>query len=220
MIEEFRKYGWSKYTQKTIIYYFAIGAIMGIGIVVGYYILSNQSLNLTPNDRLIGFVAIIGIEISIVAALMNQYYQNKQLQTTSMTRIFELLSSPEVRKAREEVHKEYCRLKNSEQEITFRSNNDSKMKEYVDKVLSSFDQVSLLVLNDLVDEDLFFEGYGEMIVRDWKTLEVEIKLRQQKNSRTLKHFTGLKDRFSKCVDKENAKRSVDKKISTEPYCEE
>ncbi len=74
MSNDFTKYGWSKYTQKTITYNFAIGIIIGIGIIGGYYILSDQSLNLKLNDRLIGFVTIIGIEISIVVALIKSVF--------------------------------------------------------------------------------------------------------------------------------------------------
>ncbi len=165
-----------------------------------------------------GFVALIAIMITVIIAFTNNLYQNKQLQTTSMTKIFELLASPDVRKSREEVHKEYCRLKNSKQEISF--NNDTKMKDYADRVISSFDQVSVLVLNDLVDEELFFDTYEEMIVRDWNTLEVEIKRRQGNNPSTARHFTELKKRFLKRIEKENSNRDEDKRRDIEPYCEE
>ncbi len=80
--------------------------------------------------------------------------------------------------------------------------------------------MSVLVLNDLVDEDLFFDTYGEMIVRDWNTLETEIIRRQKNNHQSVRHFTELKKRFLKRIDKENSKRSVKKKVDIKPYCDE
>ncbi len=56
-----------------------------------------------------------------------------------MTKIFELLSSPIVRKSREEVHKEYCRTKTLGK-ISFQTSYDPKMSEHVDRVLSSLNK--------------------------------------------------------------------------------
>ncbi len=220
MLEQFRDVSWSKYTEKTLWHSSIIGIIIGVLVVFGYIIMTMDYPNFEYDDRMLALVAIIGIIITIVIAYTNQVYQNKQLQTTSMTKIFELLSSIDIRTSREKVHKEYCKLKNSQKEISFNNSDDPHMKDYVDKVISSFDQVSVLVLNDLVDKELFFDTYGEMIVRDWNTLEVEIKRRQENNPRTARHFTALKKRFLKRIEKENSRRDENKKIDTEPYCEE
>lgn len=82
-----------------------------------------------------------------------------------------------------------------------------------DFVLSSFDQVSAIVLNGLLDKDLFFDTYGNMIVRDWKTLKDEIEFRQSKNKKTLRHFTSLKEEFEEMLRKDPEYKDSD----TEPY---
>ena len=218
MIKQFQNYVWSNYSKKNVQQSLVLGIFVGFLIILGIIMMYADITNFEQNDKILAFVALMGIVVTIIIAYMNNVYQNKQLQTTSMTKIFELLSRPDVRKSREEVHREYCRLKNSKKEITFHS-YDSNMKDHVDRVISSFDQVSVIVLNDLVDEDLFFDTYGEMVVRDWKTLEVEILRRQENNPRSIRHFTELKRRFLKRIENINSKRNDKNLINTEPYCE-
>lgn len=75
------------------------------------------------------------------------------------------------------------------------------------------DQVSATVLNGLLDKDLFFDTYGEMIVREWKTFKDEIAYRQSKNKKTLRHFTALKNDFEEILRKDPEYKDSD----TDPY---
>lgn len=154
---------------------------------------------------------ILGTYSAIMFAIANRFHKFKELQVNTLSRVFQLLSTEDVRKARRIVHEEYCRLKKSSLPIKFeKSKENPNLEDQVDLVLSSFDQVSVLVLNRLIDKELFYDTYGEMIVRDWKTLETEIIQRQNKNPKAVHHFTVLKEEFESRDDIGN----------TEPYCVE
>ena len=148
--------------------------------------------------------------LSLVVAITNWHLKNKQLQTSSLFKVFDLLSSPDIRKSRKLVHEKYCKMKDEEKKI-FRG---TEVENDADKVLSAFDQISATVLNGLLDRDLFFDTYGEMIVRDWKTLKDEIQLRQKPNEKTLRHFTFLKNDFEEILKKDPNYKDSD----TDPYC--
>lgn len=178
--------------------------------------IANLGIKLQDDANRINFgllIASIVIGIGTVIALSsNVIFSRRQVKTDALFKVFDLLSTTEVRKARTTIRKEYCRQKKlGIKEVKFENTNEiPDLKEQVDLVLSSFDKSSVIVLNKLLDDDSFFDAYGEMIVRDWKTLKSEITMRQQNNPRTLKHFTKLKERFEKRSDVGN----------TEPYCEE
>ena len=184
--------------------YSFIGLCLGVFFVYVPFFESNE----------IRWTAIVG-SMAVVATIMvgdtNRHYQNKQLQTTSLFKIFELLSSQDIRKSRSIIHKEYCRLKKNNKVIDFKNtDNVTDLEDHVDSVLSAFDQVSATVLNGLIDEELFFDTYGEMVVRDWKTMQNEIIKRQEMNKKVLRHFTILKNRFESRINPKDV----------EPYCEE
>ncbi len=166
---------------------------------------------LSYDKKLAAALAGFGIIASIMIAITNNHFKYKQLQKDTLTKVFELLSRADVRKARTRIHNEYCRLKKAKLDIVFKNAVDTDdLEDNVDLVLSSLDQVSVLVLNGLINKELFFDTYGEMIVRDWKTLRVEIETRQKLNKKTLRHFTALKNEF------ENRKDIGD----TEQYCKD
>jgi len=118
----------------------------------------------------------------------------RQLNTTTLFKVFELLSSPDIRRARTEMYNEYWKLVDRKKEVNF-DNSKEKIKSRVDQLLSSFDQVSALVLNGSIDKEIFFDLYGEMIVRDGNALADTIRRRQKDNSRTLYHYTKLLKEF-------------------------
>ena len=122
-----------------------------------------------------------------------------------MPKIFELLSQPDVRIARRELHKKYNELNGNENEFIF-ENISQEYADNADLVLSSFDQVSALILNRLLDEELIFDIYGAMIVREWQTLRGDINLRQNKNKKSLRHFTALKNKFELGIDENDKKQ--------------
>lgn len=167
-------------------------------------------IDLEITDRWIISIASMAVIMSMVIAMMNWHLKNKQLQTQSLFKVFELLSSPDIRKSRKSVHDKYCEMKEQKKKI-FRG---TEVEDDADKVLSAFDQISATVLNGLLDKDLVFDTYGEMMVRDWKTLEDEIDVRQKDNAKTVRHFTFLKDNFEEILKKDPNYRDSD----TDPYC--
>lgn len=146
---------------------------------------------------------------TVIALSSNVIFSSRQVKTSALLKVFDLLSTPEVRKAREIIHKEYCRQKKENQTISFKNTEEIQdLEEKVDLVLSSLHQASVIVTKGLLDEETFFDAYGQMIVRDWKTLQSEILKRMQDNPEILKHFTELKEKFEKRPDIGD----------TEPYC--
>ena len=168
-----------------------------------------QLLILEPKDGWTVGIAILAVAVSTILTITNFRFKNKQLQTSSLFKVFELLSSPEIRDSRKAIHTKYREFKKDQKKIF--SGTDAEKD--ADIVLSSFDQVSATVLNRLLDKDLFFDTYGEMIVRDWKTLKDEIEMRQDKNKKTLRHFTTLKNQFEYMLKREKNYEDSD----TEPY---
>lgn len=160
-------------------------------------------------DKWIITIALLAVIVSFAVAMTNLHFKNKQLQISSLFKVFELLSSQEVRDSRKRVHTIHRSLKDKPP-IIF---TDTEFEKDADVVLSSFDQVSATILNGLLDKDLFFDTYGEMIVRDWKALKDEIELRQSKNKKTLRHFTALKMEFEKMLKNDPKYKDSD----TDPY---
>ena len=162
--------------------------------------------------------AIIGL-LTVGALASSVFFSSKQVKTSALFKVFDLLSTPDVRRARTAIHKEYRRQKKlGIKEIRFKNTEESPhLEDDVDLVLSSFDQASIIVINKLLDEESFFDAYGEMIVREWKTLKTEILERQSKNSRTLKHFTNLKEQFEAREDIGNTEPYYD--IEEEPHAD-
>lgn len=201
----------NKFTRQEKRYWIRIWLYSILGFVLGIYFAYAPEI-IIPNenrwDAVIGSMAVVA---TLIVGDTHRHYQNKQNQTTSLFKIFELLSSPDIRYSRRIVHEEYCRIKKTGNPIIFKKTKEiPDLESHVDNVLSAFDQVSATVLNGLIDEELFFDTYGEMIVRDWKTMEAEITSRQSPNSKTLRHFTILKNKFEKRVKPEDVK----------PYCKD
>ena len=167
-------------------------------------------VNLDYNERWTISIAIMAVLMSVVISITNRHLKNKQLQTQSLFKVFELLSSPDIRESRKAIHKKYCEMKKEKKKI-FRG---TEVENDADKVISAFDQISATVLNGLLDKDLVFDTYGEMIVRDWKTLKDEIQLRQDDNAKTVRHFTFLKNDFEEILKKNPNYKDSD----TDPYC--
>lgn len=199
----------NEFTKKSGVIKNAVSALMLI-LVVLVMIFQFAPINLESNDRWIISIAVMTAIMSMVIGITNWHLQNKQLQTQSLFKIFDLLSSSDIRKSRKTVHEKYCEMEALDKKI-FRG---TAIENDVDKVLSAFDQISATVLNGLLDKDLVFDTYGEMIVRDWKTLKDEIHLRQEDNEKTLRHFTFLKNDFEEILKKNPNYKDSD----TEPYC--
>lgn len=167
--------------------------------IISVFSLPTQFLP-TYSEKLTVIIAGMAAISTLIVGITANYYQNKDQQAKSLFKVFELLSNPEVRKARRSVHQKYreCHFDNSLLVIEW-----TGLKDESDLVLSSLDQVSGIVLNRLLDIELFFDLYGEMIVREWNTFEGDILMRQHKNKKTLLHFTTLKNKIASRDDLEN-----------------
>ena len=199
----------NNYLKKTQRFQGGVSVIM-ILLIALILLFHNPNFDLEYKDRWAISIALLAVIVSVAVSMTNLHFKNKQLQTSSLFKVFDLLSSPDIRESRKAVHKKYCEMKGEEKKI-FRG---TKEENDADRVLSAFDQISATVLNGLLDKDLVFDVYGEMVVRDWKTLKDEINLRQNDNTKTLRHFTFLKNDFEEILKKNPNYKDSD----TEPYC--
>lgn len=180
--------------------------ILLMSLIVFFHI--GPDLGLDDNDKWTITIAIFAALASILIAVTNLTIKNKQLQTSSLFKVFELLASPDIRKSRKIIHDKYHDFKSEQKKFS-----ETEVEKDADVVLYSLDQVSATVLNGLLDKDLFFDTYGEMIVREWKTFKDEIAYRQSKNKKTLRHFTALKNDFEEILRKDPEYKDSD----TDPY---
>jgi hypothetical protein len=171
---------------------------IGLGII-GFlellFIISIYALPVLPtySEKLGVIVAGMAAIATLIVGITTNYYQNKDQQAKALFKVFELLSTPEVRKARSTIHQKYREHHHGGSLLVIEWTG---LKDETDLVLSSFDQVSGIVLNRLLDIELFADLYEEMIVREWNTLEGDILMRQHKNKKTLLHFTTLKNKVA------------------------
>ena len=199
----------NKFTKRSEAFKNGTSLIQLIAIAFAITMIGIPENQLPYADKLTVTVTGFGIITTIMIALTNMHFKYKDLQTKSLSKIFDLLSREDVRNARRTIHEEYCRMEKNNLKIEFvKSEKIPDLDDKVDLILSSLDQVSVLVLNGLVDKELFFDTYGELLVRDWNTLQTEIEKRQVKNEKTLRHFTILKNEFIARKDIGN----------TKPYC--
>lgn len=198
----------NKYVKRIQRFWSGVSLIM-ILLIALILLFHSPNFALEYKDKWTITIALLAVIVSFAVAMTNLHFKNKQLQTASLFKVFELLSSQEIRKSRKSIHDAYHDLKNNPP-IIF---SNTKFENDADVVLSSFDQVSATVLNGLLDRDLFFDIYGEMIVRDWKTLKDEIIFRQSKNLKSVQYFTSLKIEFEKILKKDSNYKDSD----TEPY---
>ena len=139
--------------------------------------------------------AILGISMFIITMILYSTQKSKN-KTEALFKVFSLLASSDVMTARRTIHhhNKFDKTKPLELESI------SAIQDECDLVLSSYDQVSILVLKGMVDYELFFELYGQRVVRDYMRLQKEIKRRQDDNPKTLKHYTDLKNKFEVRTD--------------------
>lgn len=194
--ERIMEYKAGRYGNKVKEFRFGLGIIgfleiLFIVIVNGYPILP------TNTEKISVTVAIVAAMSTLIIGITTIYFQNRGLQTQALFKVFELLSNPEVRRARREIHQRYREHHHDNSLLVIEWTG---LRDEADLVLSSFDQVSGIVLNRLLDIELFTDLYAEMIVREWDTLEGDILMRQHKNEKTLLHFTTLKNKIAKRAD--------------------
>jgi len=140
---------------------------------------------------------IIGGSMFFLNRTTNKNQENKN-KTDVLFKIFSLIASPEMRSARKKIHTHPILAQDKSKPLP------EKMilviPEEVDLVLSSYDQVSILILKGMVDSELFFELYGQLIVRDYMRLEKIIDKKISQNPKILFHFKTLKEQYKKRDD--------------------
>ncbi len=137
---------------------------------------------------------VLGIFMFIITKSMHDS-QKERNKTDALFKVFSLLSSHEIRKARTTIHHH-----NIDRTQPLSKETINEIPDEIDLVLASFDQVCILVLKGKVDYELFFELYGQMVVRDFMRLKNIIDEKQKPNPKTLKHFTDLKNEFEGRTD--------------------
>jgi len=118
-----------------------------------------------------------------------------------MIKVFDLLSSSESKETRRMIYEEYCRLKKEGKPIIF--DKTTAIKNEYDKLKSSFNFVSELIIDGSLDEELFFKIYGGKVIRVWEALEQNILKDRISNPKSCENFRILKERFMKRYSTEN-----------------
>lgn len=149
----------------------------------------------TPIDILTLVAAGLALLISVLAYL----HQRKELKLSSILEIFKFLSTQEQRELRGTIFDVYQYLYPEGLDKAKQEGKAGKMvfddnhpiKTYIKIVSSSFDQAGVLVKKKIIDPDLFFEVYAEMVVRVWKVLEEDIMKERERNQEVCKWFLEL-----------------------------
>lgn len=163
-------------------------------------------------------VQIYGLIVAVVVAVASTAFnylsnrnQQKQNKTTALFKVFELLSEPEIRKARHLVYKTYCESgKNPNFDETAADGNPTEKRTAADKVESAMDKACALAYEGVIDEKLFSEMYGQMVVRCYRSLKKDIDKKTPNNDRYCFYFK------TKAEEYEKSKLTDAQK---EPYCE-
>lgn len=98
-------------------------------------------------------------------------YQLKQLELTSMLKVFEILNSHKHRQARESIFCAYYLCKKGDNNIFDREPYHSTAA----MVRADMDQIGLLIDDGLVDEAMFLKAYWNTVLVTWKALEKNIE---------------------------------------------
>lgn len=143
-------------------------------------------------------------------------------------KVFELLSSIEQRKLREEIFQEHCKYhlygKKIDGEAKFIPEN--KLKQKADHVIAPFDQIGIFINTGLLDEKLFFEIYGGMVTRTWIALEDYIDSKREEfaknfrilNEKAVKYFRSNNEEIPQphCDDVDPYKTILDDRKYVDP----
>lgn len=118
---------------------------------------------------------------------------NKQLDNTAMTKMFELLSKPELKAAKRKIAREYWALKDAGKKAIFDRN--SELRSDADRLKTAFNQACALVLHGSPNKEYFFRLYGGNVVRTWALLEDDIARDLEKNPAFCTYFKEIKEKF-------------------------
>jgi hypothetical protein len=126
-----------------------------------------------------------GLAGATIVALVNAYYQRKNLEFNTLTRIFDLLADKDHRDARKVVFKAFEEYVKGDKPnlIIF-----EKIEEDVEIVRSDYDQIGILIYKHIdkagkytlnlnkrgsgyVPKEVFFEAWAGSVVNSWFALE-------------------------------------------------
>ena len=135
----------------------------------------------SPVDLLTLGIAAAAIIISIFALS----HQRKELKLSAILEIFKFLSTQEQRDLRGVIFDVYQHIYPEGVDKAKQDGNAGKMifdenypiKSYIKRVESPFDQAGVLVKKGMIDSELFFDLYAEMVVRVWKVLKRTLRKR-------------------------------------------
>lgn len=117
---------------------------------------------------------------------------NVDVHSKTMSRIFELLTNPEMKKHKQTVANGYWSFKDTKKPVIFETGSASTSASIVKQ---AFDQACLLYELGLVDHEQFIAVYGGTVVRFWKILEEDIKDDQKHNPEICKFFQTVAQKF-------------------------
>jgi hypothetical protein len=127
----------------------------------------------------------------------NNRYQKKQLQTTTLFKIFEFISNDEERQYRHFIYGEWKRSEGKpdfNREVLY-DNRSVRLQNIVNNVEANFDKVCALQTTGLVDKKMLFDLYGIMIVKSYIAMKNDIIEKQKMNRQSLIHFSEIAMEF-------------------------
>jgi hypothetical protein len=157
-------------------------------------------------------VAVIACGVGGILAKIQDNTQKKQLKLNALFKVFELLNDMEQRNARGILFDLYRKLRNEGHDLILEvRTNPNKILAH--KVESSFDQISVLIQEGLLDKDSFLRIYAGTVIRTWIILEKDIGGERQRtnNNNICKEFENL------FIDSVDYYKNVLKKELPTPY---
>ncbi len=141
-------------------------------------------------------ISIIALVVSAIAFVKARPIEKRQLQLSTLLEVFRLLTSEEQQKARKAIFDMYWSvypngIENTEEKGKMIFGHGTPIKNDIRKVASGFEQVAVLVINDILSQKLFFDMYAGMVCRVWYVLEEDMENDRKNNSDICKWFKKL-----------------------------
>ncbi len=152
----------------------------------------------------------------LVAALGNKEQEllTAEQKRNTLFRVFEMLNESNNRRMRKKIFDEYCRHKFRSLKIKnptpFLPRDE--LRQTSDAVISPFDQINILINENLLETELFMSLYAEMVIRVWKVLEPYV---QEQREISPKFGIGFEEMNQKATNFLISKKTE----IPEPYCD-
>ncbi|AFS82630.1 hypothetical protein [Candidatus Nitrosopumilus sediminis] len=186
-----------------------------IGMIVPAFAQNSTENQITMmNNSSDNSIALFGILITAIVGLcgfianrINHRYQKKQLQTTTLFKIYELLSNEKGRTFRRLIYDEWKRSKGKpefDREVIYEGRS-IPLITIVEELLSNYDKVCAMVTLELVSKKMIFELYSVMLVKSYIVMKEYISKKQITNRKAALHYSTLAKEFDSKVP-ENEKK--------------